>query len=89
MHETSLKCVLRYETVSGGDWIGAQDLPFKLSGRSENYEKFLRNRCLISKKYFLSHKLMRTIVSKAAMRLPKIICNFKKYREKGYLDFME
>ncbi|KAJ8683862.1 hypothetical protein QAD02_019654 [Eretmocerus hayati] len=85
----SLRSTVRLAEDGSGDWLGLPDPPFKLLGRTEFYEKFLRNRCTFSRKYFLSHKLARIIVSKAMARLPPFICDFRKYRPMGYLEFTE
>lgn len=87
MRATSLLCVLKVKDDE--DWSGIPDPPYKLPGRSENYSKFLKNRQIIAKKYFLSHKLMRAIVTRAALRLPMLICDFSKYRQLGYMDFLQ
>ncbi|OXU22263.1 hypothetical protein TSAR_003308 [Trichomalopsis sarcophagae] len=85
IRQTSLRCLVKLD--GAGDWL--DDQPYKLPGRTENYEKFLKNRCSVARKYYLAHKLMRTIVARAATKLPRLICDFGKYREKGYLDFLQ
>ena len=85
MRQASLRSVLRLDE---GDFV-PPDQPYRLPGRTEHYDKFLRRRCQISRKYFLSHKLIRTIVNKATTRLPRLLCDFGKFRAKGYLEFME
>ena len=89
MRRTSLRCVLRLAEDGSGDWMGVPDPPYKRLGRTENYEQFRRNRAIIARKYYLSSKLTRAILSKAHKRLPPLICDFRKYREKGYLDFVQ
>lgn len=42
--------------------------------------KFMKNRNLLTKKYFLSHEIIRNIVHTAQLTLPKIICDLKKYQ---------
>nr|XP_033342927.1 dynein heavy chain 12, axonemal isoform X1 [Megalopta genalis]XP_033342928.1 dynein heavy chain 12, axonemal isoform X2 [Megalopta genalis] len=61
--------------------------PYKLAGRTNLYPRYLRNRCVITKKFYLPHKLMRNIIARAYLLMPRWICDFGRYRELGYLDF--
>lgn len=64
------------------------DPPYKFSGRTEYRNKFLRNRSIIEKKYFLSHKLIRNIVSKTEI-LKNLLLDFTKYRKLGFLELTQ
>lgn len=48
--------------------------------------KFSRNRCAITKQYYLSHRLIRNIVVKAHLLLPEIFCDFGYYRSLEFID---
>ena len=61
------------------------DQPFKLVGHTENRNEFLKNRNIIGKKYFLCHRLIRNVISKAEI-LPELMCIFGKYRALGFLE---
>lgn len=43
-------------------------------------DKFIKNRSLLMKNYFLSHEIIRNIIQAAQVTLPKIICDLKKYQ---------
>ena len=83
MHELGKRQILLMEC--GCDWPHLSDPPFKLPGHTEHRNKFLNNRNLIAKRYFLAHKLIRNIVTKAGS-LPEYLCDFGKYRAVGYLE---
>lgn len=87
IHEVAVKQVVAIECQEKCNvdfkWIP----PYKLAGRTELYPKYLKNRCKIMSKYYLPHRLMRNIVGRAHLLLPNWICDFRRYREQGYLDF--
>ncbi|KAG7205245.1 hypothetical protein KM043_018325 [Ampulex compressa] len=60
--------------------------PFKFAGKTQLYPKYLRHRCAIIRKYYLSHRLIRNIVSGAHFQLPEYICDFRRYHSMGFLD---
>lgn len=61
-------------------------LPYKYPGRTEFAAKFHKNRCVFAKQYYLSHRLIRSIVEKAHLLLPKIFCDLGHYRSLDFLD---
>lgn len=61
-------------------------LPYKYPGRTEFAVKFHKNRCSFAKQYYLSHGLIKGIVEKAHLLLPKIFCEFGHYRNFDFLD---
>lgn len=63
------------------------DVPsYKHPGRTELMGKFLRNRCALAKQYHLSHRLIRSIVTKAQQLLPEVLCDVGLYRGLHFLD---
>lgn len=60
--------------------------PYKHPGRTEAMAKFLRNRCALAKQYHLSHRLIRSIVAKAQLLLPEVLCDIGRYRGLNFLD---
>ncbi|XP_020294800.1 dynein heavy chain 12, axonemal-like [Pseudomyrmex gracilis] len=62
-------------------------LPYKYPGRTKFAAKFFKNRCTFSKQYYLSHQLVRSIVAKAHLLLPEILCDFARYRTLDFLNF--
>lgn len=61
-------------------------VPYKYPGRTESMGKFLRNRCALAKQYHLSHRLIRSIVAKAQLLLPEVLCDVGRYRGLNFLD---
>lgn len=88
MQDLTVKRVIAIECQDTCN-MGLEEIPsYKLAGRTPLYPKYLRNRCVIEKKHYLSHKLMRSIVARAHFLIPEWICDFKRYRlELDYLDF--
>ncbi|XP_014471742.1 PREDICTED: dynein heavy chain 12, axonemal [Dinoponera quadriceps] len=60
--------------------------PYKHPGRTESMAKFQRNRCALAKQYHLSHRLIRSIVAKAQLLLPEVLCDIRRYRGLNFLD---
>lgn len=91
IRKVSMRSVLHWMSLDGsGDCLQCTaDSSYVLPGKTENYPKYLKNRVAIRNKYYLSHRLPRAIVSKAAYRLPHVICDLRNYRELGYVDFRE
>ncbi|XP_076243987.1 dynein heavy chain at 62B [Calliopsis andreniformis] len=87
IHEVIVKQVVAIECQEECNVDLKQIPPYKLAGRTDLYPKYLRNRCALMKKYYLPHKLMRSIVARAYLLMPKWICDFGRYRARGYLDF--
>ncbi|XP_026673044.1 uncharacterized protein LOC113464855 [Ceratina calcarata] len=88
MHDFSVKRIIAIECLEPCNLDLGRIPPYKLAGRTELYPKFLKNRCALVRKYYLPHRLMRSIVARAHLLMPKYICDFGRYRqEMDYLDF--
>jgi len=48
--------------------------------------KFFRNRCIVAKQYFLSHRLIKNIIIKAYLLLPEIFCDIGHHRSLEFID---
>jgi len=48
--------------------------------------KFFRNRCIIAKQYFLSHRLIKNIIIRAHLLLPEIFCDIGHHRNLEFID---
>jgi len=48
--------------------------------------KFCRNRCIVAKQYFLSHRLIKNIIIKAHLLLPEIFCDIGHHRNLEFID---
>ncbi|CAB0032367.1 unnamed protein product [Trichogramma brassicae] len=68
MRRLSLRCILN---DGSGDCLGFKDPPFKLKGKTDNYPKFLSNMHLLESRFFLWHKVLRTLLSKSISRMPE------------------
>lgn len=87
IHELAVKRLIAIECQEPCNVHFIPIPPFKLPGRTELYPKYLKNRCAFMRRYYLPHKLMRNIVSRAQLLMPEWICDFGRYRAQGYLDF--
>ncbi|XP_076648749.1 dynein heavy chain at 62B [Halictus rubicundus] len=87
MHEQAVRRVIAIECQETCNKDLVSIPPYKLAGRTDLYPKYLRNRCAIMKKFYLPHKLMRNILARAHLLMPKWICDLNRYRELEYLDF--
>lgn len=58
---------------------------YKYTSHAQLVAKFLKNRHAFAKQYYLSHRLIRSIVAKAHHFLPEIFCDLGYYRN---LDFL-
>lgn len=58
---------------------------YKYSSHTQHAAKFLKNRRAFAKQYYLSHRLVRSIVEKAHHFLPEIFCDLGYYRNLDYL----
>lgn len=79
--------ISRIIAVDGDEDQTAVVAPYKYPGRTELYAKFLRNRCTLAGQYYLSHRLIRSIVAKAHLLLPVVLCDLGRYHGLDFLDF--
>ncbi|KAL7306450.1 hypothetical protein TKK_0001865 [Trichogramma kaykai] len=86
MRRLSLRCILN---DGSGDCLGFKDPPFKLKGKTDNYPKFLSNMHLLESRFFLWHKVLRTLLSKSISRMPEYFVDFSTYRDKGFIEFKD
>lgn len=84
LHEFGIRQVTAEEDEDRGFDVPV-DLPYIFPGLTKYRIEFLRNRSIIEKKYFLSHKLIRNIVFKTKI-LQNLMLDFRKYRTKGFLE---
>lgn len=61
-------------------------LPYKYPGRTGFFTTFLQNRCAFAKQYYLPHRFMKSIVSKAHFVLPEKFCDLGRYRSFDFFD---
>lgn len=83
MQYLSVRCIVFVE-----GYTPLTDPPYKNDGRSENYGKYLENRCFMFDNYFLHHKLIKRIVHRADLVLPATLCDFRKYNPMGFLNLI-
>ncbi|XP_012278531.1 uncharacterized protein LOC105698665 isoform X2 [Orussus abietinus] len=84
MHTFGVNCIAAVQY--GFEIPVLSDPAFKFLGHTEWRGKYLMNRCIISKKFYLPHKLIKNILAQAHTLLPEFICDFRQYRSHGYLD---
>lgn len=71
------------------EWNDVEEAPFKFDGHTPHRPKFLENRDKVAGKYFLPHKLIRNIISKSSTHLPEYLCDFKIYKNRGFIEALE
>ncbi|XP_072757051.1 dynein axonemal heavy chain 12-like [Anoplolepis gracilipes] len=86
IRDTEIRRIILIECEEACNENSFAILPYKYPGHTEFTVKFRKNRCVFVKQYYLSHRLIRSIVEKAHLLLPKIFCDLEHYRSFDFLD---
>ncbi|XP_024937404.1 uncharacterized protein LOC112493850 [Cephus cinctus] len=84
MHDMAVRRIIASE--DGNKWPEYVEPAHKCKGRTKFRPKFLKHRCIITKKYYFPHKLIKNIISRAYFVLPELIIDFRRYHSSGFQD---
>lgn len=87
MRDAAIRRIIAVDDEVDDEEAAAVVAPYKYPGRTEFAARFLRNRCKLAEQYYLSHRLIRSIVARARLLLPEVLCDLGRYHGYDFLDF--